>query len=151
MKNISIYSLKQVKEKSGIYNVDNANIDCPEAATAIINQVFQLDEEAVEKFIILTLTTKKAVAGIHVISVGTLNSSLVHPREVFKAAILNNSASIILVHNHPSGDPTPSPEDLDVTRRLREAGKIMGIEVLDHLIIGDSGRFASLRKKGLFN
>ncbi len=74
------------------------------------------------------------------------NSSLVHPREVFKAAILANAAAIICVHTHPSGDPSPSAEDMEITRRLVEAGKILGIEVLDHVIIGD--RWVSLKERG---
>jgi DNA repair protein RadC len=78
---------------------------------------------------------------------GTLNASLVHPREVFRAAIKYSSASIICAHNHPSGDPAPSPEDISLTKRLVEAGQLVGIEVLDHLIIGD-GRFVSLKEQG---
>ncbi len=94
----------------------------------------------------MTLNTKNNITGINVVSIGSLNSSLVHPREVFKAAILGNAAAIILAHNHPSGDPSPSPEDLEITRRLVEAGKILGIEVLDHVIIGD--RWESLKERG---
>ncbi|MNG18398.1 hypothetical protein D3C84_1024620 [compost metagenome] len=78
---------------------------------------------------------------------GSLNASIVHPREVFRAAIKRSSASIICVHNHPSGDPTPSPEDISLTARLVEAGSIIGIEVLDHVIIGDQ-RFISLKEQG---
>lgn len=78
---------------------------------------------------------------------GTLNASLVHPREVFRAAIKCSSASLICVHNHPSGDPTPSPEDIALTKRLVSAGELVGIEVLDHLVIGD-GRFISLKEQG---
>lgn len=79
---------------------------------------------------------------------GSLNASIVHPREVFRAAIKCSSASIICAHNHPSGDPTPSPEDIALTRRLLEAGEIVGIDVLDHLIIGDDG-FISMKEQGL--
>ncbi len=79
---------------------------------------------------------------------GSLNASIVHPREVFRAAIKRSSASIVCAHNHPSGDPTPSPEDIQMTKRLVEAGDIVGIEVLDHLIIGDL-RFVSLKELGL--
>jgi len=78
---------------------------------------------------------------------GSLNASIVHPREVFRAAIKCSSASIICAHNHPSGDPTPSPEDISLTQRLLQAGEIVGIDVLDHLIIGDSS-FVSLKEKG---
>lgn len=100
-----------------------------------------------EHFVVLFLNTKSHVLGHETIFVGSLNASIVHPREVFQAAIRRNCASIICLHNHPSGDPQPSREDVDVTRRLVEAGKILGIDVLDHVIIGD-GRFASLKEKG---
>lgn len=100
-----------------------------------------------EHFVCLFLNTKNQVIGEETLSVGSLNASIVHPREVFLAAIRRSSAAIICAHNHPSGDPTPSVEDIEITRRLREAGQIIGIEVLDHLIIGD-GHFVSLREKG---
>jgi len=79
---------------------------------------------------------------------GSLNAAIVHPREVFRAAIKRSSASIICVHNHPSGDPTPSSEDVALTRRLMEAGEIIGIDVLDHIVIGDR-RYVSLKEQGL--
>lgn len=101
-----------------------------------------------EHFRVLLLDTKNKVLGIEDISVGSLNSSLIHPREVFRPAIRKACASVILIHNHPSGDPTPSREDVEVTKRLVEAGRLMGIEVLDHLVIGD-GRFVSFRERGL--
>lgn len=82
------------------------------------------------------------------IFVGSLNASIVHPREVFKEAVRQSAASIICFHNHPSGDPTPSREDVDVTRRLASCGKMLGVDVLDHIVIGDR-RFISLKKKGL--
>lgn len=78
---------------------------------------------------------------------GSLNAAIVHPREVFRAAIKCSSASLICAHNHPSGDPTPSPEDIKLTKRLLEAGEIVGIEVLDHVVIGD-GKFVSLKEQG---
>lgn len=101
-----------------------------------------------EHFKVILLNTKNHVLGIESISVGSLNASLVHPRELFKKAILKSAAGIILVHNHPSGDPQPSEEDKQVTCRMKEAGEIIGIEVLDHIIIGD-GRFVSLRERGV--
>lgn len=102
-----------------------------------------------EKFLTVLLDTKHRVIGMPTISVGHLNGALVHPREVFKAAIRRSSAAIILVHNHPSGDPTPSQEDILVTRRLIEAGQLLGIEVLDHVILGGH-RYTSLRQEGYF-
>jgi DNA repair protein RadC len=100
-----------------------------------------------EHFVCLFLNTKNHVIGQETLSMGSLNASIVHPREVFKAAIKRSSASIVCVHNHPSGDPTPSPEDVQMTNRLIEAGSIIGIEVLDHIIIGDQ-RFVSLKEQG---
>lgn len=101
-----------------------------------------------EHFKILLLNTKNHVINIDTVSIGNLNSSLVHPRELFKAAIKRSAAAIILVHNHPSGDPRPSREDINITKRLIEAGNILGIEVLDHIIIGDKA-FCSLKEKDL--
>ncbi|MFF2480554.1 DNA repair protein RadC [Paenibacillus sp. NPDC058071] len=100
-----------------------------------------------EHFVCLFLNTKNRIIARETLSVGTLNASLVHPREVFRAAIKCSSASLICVHNHPSGDPTPSPEDVVMTKRLKEAGELVGIELLDHLVIGD-GRFISLKEQG---
>lgn len=98
-----------------------------------------------EKFYILLLNTKHEVLHREEISVGSLNASIVHPREVFLAAIKKSCSAIILVHNHPSGDPTPSKEDILITKRLVDAGRIIGISVLDHVIIGDNV-FTSLRE-----
>ena len=96
----------------------------------------------------MMLNTKNQVVGLHRAHVGSLNASIVHPREVMKCAILNNAASIIVAHQHPSGDPTPSKEDLEVTKRLAEAGKIIGIDVLDHVIVTYTGKNVSLKEKG---
>lgn len=100
-----------------------------------------------EHFRVLYLDRKAGLVTMEDVSVGGLHSSIVHPREVFKTAIKRSAASIILIHNHPSGDPSPSREDIEVTRRLMEAGDIMGIEVLDHIIIGN-GTYCSLKAKG---
>ena len=92
-----------------------------------------------EEFHIVCLDTKNKIIATHQISVGTLDASLVHPREVFRPAIKDSASSILLVHNHPSGDPTPSQEDLSVTDRLEESGVTLGIQVLDHIVLGTSG------------
>lgn len=101
-----------------------------------------------EHFVIIFLNTKNGILGYETISVGSLNCAIVHPREVYKAAIKRSCASIVVVHNHPSGDPQPSHEDLELTNRLVEAGQIIGIELLDHIIIGHSN-YISLKEKGL--
>ena len=92
-----------------------------------------------EEFHVVTLTTKNQVIESHHISTGTLDASLVHPREVFRPALRDAASSVILAHNHPSGDPTPSREDFAVTKRLEEAGKLLGIDVLDHIVVGRDG------------
>ena len=127
-------------------------ITTPEQCAKFLTHVEDLAQEI---FIVLTLNTKNRVLGTHLISIGTLNSSLVHPREAFRVAILDNAATMILAHNHPSGDPTPSAEDIKVTRQLVSAGEVMGIKVLDHVILGSgnpnetSNPFLSLRESGL--
>ncbi len=121
-------------------------VSSPADAAALVME--DLRHRMKEHFQVLLLDTKNKVVGIEEVSVGSLNASLIHPREVFRPAIRKACACIILVHNHPSGDPTPSREDLEVTRRLCEAGRLVGIEVLDHVVIGD-GRYISLKEKGL--
>jgi DNA repair protein RadC len=97
----------------------------------------------------LLLDTKNRVMKTCIVSIGILDSSLVHPREVFKDAIVASAAAIIVAHNHPSGDPSPSAEDRRITQRLHECGQLLGIELLDHIIIGDN-RFVSLKERGVF-
>jgi DNA repair protein RadC len=111
----------------------------------LIQEMRGLDRE---HFKVLYLDRKGGLIVKEDVSVGGLHSSIVHPREVFKTAVKRSAASIILAHNHPSGDPTPSREDVDITRRLIEAGKLMGIEVLDHVVIGEN-TYCSLKEKGL--
>lgn len=100
-----------------------------------------------EHFVTLFLNTKNQIIHRQTIFIGSLNASIVHPREVFREAVKRSAASIIVAHNHPSGDPTPSQEDIHVTRRLVESGKMIGIELLDHLVIGNR-KFVSLKEKG---
>ena len=107
----------------------------------------QLEDLDREQFIIACLNTKNEPTNISIVSVGTLNKAIVHPREVFKTAILSNAANVIAFHNHPSGDTEPSQQDIQLTNRLYEAGELLGIKLLDHLIIGD-GTFTSLKEKG---
>ncbi len=102
-----------------------------------------------EYFLALLLDTRNQLIKVAEISVGSLDSSIVHPREVFKEAISASAASVIFVHNHPSGDPTASEDDIKLTKRLAEAGEIVGIDVLDHIIITDK-KYLSLKREGLF-
>lgn len=121
-------------------------IKSPEDAAVVGREFMHIHEEPEEYMYMICMNVKNKIIGVFEISHGTVNVSLVSPREVFQKALLANSVSIILMHNHPSGDPTPSREDIDVTKRLVEAGKIIGIEVLDHIIVGD--RYSSLKEKG---
>lgn len=146
---------KAVQLKAGMElgrRMANTRLDQPvtirsphDAADILTEQLRYLQKE---HFVCLFLNTKNHVIAQETLSMGSLNASIVHPREVFRAAIKCSSASIICAHNHPSGDPTPSPEDISLTRRLLEAGEIVGIDVLDHLIIGDDG-FVSMKERGL--
>ncbi|MFQ9616714.1 MAG: JAB domain-containing protein, partial [Clostridium butyricum] len=97
---------------------------------------------------VITLSTKNTVIDAKDVFIGSLNNSIVHPREIFKRAITSHSASVIICHNHPSGDPTPSREDINITLRIKECGKIIGIPLIDHIIIGNN-TFVSLKEKGL--
>ncbi len=116
-----------------------------ELASILMGEMCSLTQEVLK---VVLLNTKNIVIGRKDIFKGSLNSSIVHPREIFKEAINKNSASIIICHNHPSGDPTPSQEDINITLRIKECGNIMGIQLLDHIIIGKN-KFISLKEKGL--
>ena len=142
-KRINIVSIKMVKESSFHYLA--RQILSPNGAYQMIKE--QLEGLDREQFIIACLNTKNEPTNITLVSVGSLNKAIVHPREVFKTAILSNAASIMAFHNHPSGDATPSDQDIQLTHRLVEAGELLGIKLLDHLIIGDSS-FTSLKEKG---
>ena len=137
------YSVKA--DATGQPVVIGRTLSTPAASAAALAALLQ--DEPGEVFAILCLSTKHRVIAYHEVSRGTLDATLVHPREVFKAALLSNAASIILTHNHPSGDPTPSPDDHHLTRRLVDAGRLIGVEVLDHIIVGD-GRYFSFREGG---
>ena len=136
-----------VKEKVGRYDLPRV-IGSPGDAYRAITAITSVEEEAQEVFGVLILNTKFKIVAVHEVSRGTLNASLVHPREVFKPAILHNAAAIICFHNHPSGDPEPSEEDIRITKRLVEAGKIIGIEIVDNIIVGDD-RYTSLKEIGM--
>ena len=146
--NISLNKIVLVKDSSDRYDLDTRSIRGPEDAVHAINTILNLNNEAQEVLVTLMLNTKNSIVGIQEITRGSLSASIVHPREVYKAAILHNAASIILAHNHPSGSPSPSREDIAVTERILKAGKILDIPLLDHVIIGDP-RFVSLKEKGI--
>ena len=147
----------QLMEACGAYvAVTRPTIRDPEAAYRLLRPLIDgaTSGNSQEAFYSILLDTKnKVICTPCLTSLGLLNSSPVHPREVFREAVRQSAASVILAHNHPSGDPTPSKEDIDITRRLLEAGRILGIRVVDHVIIGRPSDmtpgFVSLRDKGL--
>lgn len=134
------------KEVSMNYPTLSYAIKSPDDAATIGREFMRIHEEPEEYMYMICMNVKNKVIGVFEISHGTVNASLVQPREVFQKALLANAVNIIVMHNHPSGDCTPSREDIEVTKRLVEAGKIVGIEVLDHIIVGD--RYSSLKEKG---
>lgn len=135
------------KRVSAFAKEQDKYVKCPQdVANLLMEEMRYLKKEYMK---LILLNVKCNVISIENISIGNLNASIVHPREVFLPAIKKSSASVIMVHNHPSGDPTPSNEDINITKRIAEAGKIIGIELVDHIIIGD-GRYISLKEKGGF-
>jgi len=145
MENIQIVSIKMVKEKNLEYG--DTQISSPKDCANIFKKfIGDYDREAL---VVLTLDTKNKINSITVASLGSVNSSIVHPREIFKTAILSNASSIIISHNHPSGNCSPSKEDISITSRLKECGRILGIELLDHIIVGEDNNYISLKEKGL--
>lgn len=122
-------------------------VKTPEDVVALVRS--RLKSKKKEYFLALLLDTRNQLIRVAEISVGSLDSSIVHPREVFKEAVSASAASVLFAHNHPSGDPEASEDDINLTKRLVEAGEIMGIDVLDHVIIGDR-KYLSLKREGLF-
>lgn len=147
---LSVLGLRVVKERSGRYEFENKIASSPSKARDILEEVFELSNLAEEVFVIMCLDTKNRVTGLFKVSQGSLNASIVHPREVFKRALMQNANSIILAHNHPSGDTTPSSNDMLITKRLNEAGILLGVTVLDHIIVGANGKYKSFKEDRLF-
>ena len=126
---------------------ERVTITCPDdAANLVMGEMSTMEQEHLR---VMLLNTKHQVLSIKEIYVGNVNSSMVRPAEVFRPAIRDNAPAVIVAHNHPSGDPTPSEPDVVITRELVKAGKLLGIETLDHLVIGDGGRWVSMNSKGL--
>ena len=143
-KRVNLVSLKVIKESSVLYS--NRRISTPiEAVNLLRNLLEDCDRE---KMLVCCLNTKNEPTNISVVSIGSLNSSIVHPREVFKTAIISNSASILIAHNHPSGNSTPSKEDINITERIKKSGEIIGIKMIDHIIIGENS-YTSLKEDGI--
>ncbi len=140
---ISLVSIKLVREKDCYYGFKT--IRSPEDLANLVKRFLsQADREV---FLTVNLSTANTINSIHVVSIGSLDRALIHPREVFKAAILSNASSIALAHNHPSGELNPSQEDIAVTKQLVQAGELLGIKVLDHVIIAGDRHLSFLEQK----
>lgn len=146
-KKLAVFAVKELARR--LMRRESRSIEVihgPEDAAHFAMPYFRQEQK--EHFAILMLNTKNHILGLQDVSIGSLTASIVHPREVFETAILHHSAAIILLHNHPSGDPTPSKEDISVTQRIEKASKVMDIPVLDHIILG-GGRYVSMKKDGI--
>ena len=146
MKFIQRYDIRMVRD--GRVPIMEAPVIIRTPADTIPVLEAELSSRSAEVFLALAMNTKNHVIAILPVSQGSLNASIVHPRELFQRAILSNGASLILAHNHPSGDSSPSPEDIALTRRLVEAGQLLDIPILDHIILG-YGNFYSFKEHGL--
>jgi DNA repair protein RadC len=140
---ISIVSVKLVKEKGAYYGAKT--IRNPGELASVARKF--LDNTDREVFLAINFSTANTINSIHVVSIGSLDKTIVHPREVFKAAILSNSSSIALAHNHPSGSLNPSPEDILITKKLVQCGEILDIKVMDHIIIADDQHLSFAQQK----
>lgn len=143
---LDVINIQMIRERQLLY--DGNRLTMPEqAAAAFCSLVGNPDREY---FVALLVDGKNRITALHIVSQGSLNQSIVHPRETFKSALLANAAALILCHNHPSGDLAPSREDREITRRLKEAGELLGVRVLDHVIVNtDSGESYSFVNMGL--
>lgn len=137
MESITKYDVRLVKESSSQYGYDKKAINNPQVVAKLLNEIFDLENRCEEHLVMLALDTKLKVVGAFDIHAGTAKASPVSTKSVFTRAMLCNANSIIVAHNHPSGSVDPSKDDVDVTRTLRKAGKILDIVLLDHIIIGD--------------
>ncbi|MFG3613316.1 JAB domain-containing protein [Rummeliibacillus stabekisii] len=144
MRRLNVVKLQMLKEKIFPYNTNV--IRSPIDAVDLFREF--IGKEDREHFVLLCLDTKNKITAINTVSIGSLNAAIVTPREIFKTAILANSCSIIVTHNHPSGCPIESREDIEISKRIKSAGDILGIQLLDHVILGDDGKYTSLKEKG---
>jgi len=141
---LQVVRISLVKERPLLY--EGQRLTAPGQIQAAFQSL--LGDADREYCVVFMLDGKNRIGSCNVVSIGSLNQAIVHPREVFKAAILSNAAAVIVAHNHPSGDPNPSREDREITRRLKEAGELLGIRLLDHVIVGDNS-YLSFTESGL--
>lgn len=147
-KRITEWSVELVKEATKEYQINENKANTPESAVEIANAVLKMDRLPYELVAILTVNAKLVVTGVVRVSQGAMNSAVITPVQVFQPALLHNAHGIIILHNHPSGDPQPSKEDRKMTSNMVEAGKLLGVQVLDSIVIGHED-FISLKKEGM--
>ena len=148
MTDISRYTVKLVKEECKEYEIDNPINNVGKAAW-LLNAIYDFEHLTTEMFVMLALDTKKKIIGTFIISQGIIDATLVSPRDIFQRAFLSNAKSIIVAHNHPSGNIEPSKEDKVLTKNIVDAGKVMGVEVCDSLIICGEDNYYSFLAEGL--
>lgn len=146
MRDIKKYTVQLVRESETAYSGEQINTVYK--AVNLINKVFSMDCQPSEIFVMLALDTKKRPVGCFLVHQGAISHTVVSPRDVFQRALLVNAHSIIIAHNHPSGDPMPSTNDNEVTDTMRKTGDLLGVKVVDSLIIGDNGRYFSYAEEG---
>lgn len=134
---ISKYKIKLVKEASARYECEN-QITSPDIIEKIARNILEIDSECEEVGVIIALNTKNKILGTFEISRGSLNSSIIHPREVFKRLLLLNANGFVFLHNHPSGNTVPSNDDVLITRKLKQSGELLGIDLIDSCVVGDN-------------
>ena len=147
-KRITEWSVELVKEATKEYQINENKANTPENAVEIANAVLKMDRLPHEVVAILTVNAKLVVTGVVRVSLGAMNSTIITPVQIFQPAMLKNAHGIIILHNHPSGDPTPSIQDREMSDRMVEAGRLLGIQVLDSIVIGH-GDYTSLKKIGM--
>ena len=149
MKRVTKYDVRLVKESASLYDYDEKKLNNPYAVSKLLNDIFDMECLCEEHFVMLALDAKLRVVGAFDIHTGTINGSLVSMRSLFSRAMLCNANSIIVAHNHPSGVVSPSSEDIELTRRVKEAGEILDIKLTDHIIIGEEENYYSFKREGI--
>ena len=148
MKRVTKYDVRLVKESASLYNYDEKKLNNPYVVAKLLNEIFDMECLCEEHFVMLALDSKLRVVGAFDIHTGTINSSVVSIRSIFSRAIVCNANFIIVAHNHPSGVVKPSKEDISITGRIQEAGEILDIKLVDHIIIGEEDYY-SFKNEGL--
>lgn len=144
---LSTYHVELVRDSGQKYDTDGQKLSSPVDVVNTLRQVTRIDNEPQEVFYVMALDTKNRIIALHEAFRGTVNACLVSPRDVMQIALLHNANAIILAHNHPSGEPNPSSEDVNITNKIRQACQVMQVDLIDHIILGTNGRYSSLREK----